>query len=490
MPLLEETDYLPTEKYAHGDELRAHAVRIGRHFDLYRRTLFQTEVLGLRWNDSKGFWSVETNRKDNIRAQFVIPVAGPLHRPKLPGLRGIESFQGKSFHSSRWDYNYTGGNAAGGLTKLSDKRVGIIGTGATAVQIVPQLGKYAKEVYVFQRTPSSIDVRNNSPTDKEWAKTLKRGWQQERMDNFNTILGGGHEEVDLVADSWTAIFRFIAPDPTRLKNKELQTTPADIQLADFKKMESLRARVAAVVEDKDRAESLKPWYNYYCKRPCCHDEYLKAFNRSNVNLIDTNGQGVEAITSRGAVANGIEHELDCLIYATGFEWVTDWTHKSGMEIYGQNCITMTDRWRDGALTYHGWASCGFPNCFFLSNIQAAQTPNFMYVTGEQAKHFAYIIAQCQKRGIRNFEPTAEAEKAWVAESIETGKRRAEALQGCTPGYLNHEGEFTLRAQRNSPYGGGVLAFFDILRKWREANKLAGLVLTPINYNEICCLRSM
>lgn len=477
MPLLEETGYIPTEKYAHGDELRAHAARIGKQFDLYPRTLFQTEVLSLHWNEYKGYWCVETNRKDNIRAQFVIPVAGPLHRPKLPGLFGIESFQGTSFHSSRWDYGYTGGNATGGLTKLADKRVGIIGTGATAVQIVPQLGRYAGQVYVFQRTPSSIDVRNNKRTDPEWAKALKKGWQQERMENFTNILGGANE-VDLVADSWTGIFRLIAPDPMRIKNKEVETTAADIQQADFKKMEALRARVAAIITDKDCAESLKPWYNYYCKRPCAHDEYLQSFNLPNVNLVDTDGNGVEAITRNGVVANGKEYSLDCLIYATGFEWSTDWHHKSGIEIHGRNGITLGERWQDGALTYHGWGSYGFPNCFFLSNIQAAQTPNFMYVTNEQARHFAYIIAQCKQRNIRHVEPSLEAETAWVAECIETGKAQQEALRGCTPGYLNHEGGISLRSARNSPYGGGVMAFFEIIRKWRKANKFEGLIISP------------
>jgi cation diffusion facilitator CzcD-associated flavoprotein CzcO len=242
-------------------------------------------------------------------------------------------------------------------------------------------------------------------------------------------------------------------------------------------MESLRARVDAIVKKQEDAESLKPWYNYLCKRPCAHDEYLQTFNRHNVHLIDTKGEGVAAITPRGAVVNGKEYELDCLVYATGFELATDWSHRSGMEIYGRNGVTVTEKWRDGASTFHGWASRNFPNCLFLGFTQAAQSRNFMYVTNGQAQHFAYIISQCQMRSIRTMEPTADAEEGWVKASVETGKARSAALRECTPGYYNNEGDFTLRAARNAAYGGGVVAFFDILRKWKGENKLEGLELT-------------
>ncbi|KIW93852.1 uncharacterized protein Z519_05167 [Cladophialophora bantiana CBS 173.52] len=474
MPLLEETNYIPTEKYAHAQELLDHSKRIGEQYDLYSRSLFQTEVLALRWCASDSRWSVDTSRKDNIRARFVIPVAGPLHRPKLPGLPGIESFQGHSFHSSRWDYNYTGGNEAGGLTKLADKRVGIIGTGATAVQLVPHLGAGAKDLYVFQRTPSSIDIRANRPTDWDWAKSLQKGWQQKRMDNFTIILSGGHQEEDLVADAWTNTLGKLRPNPIKMKTMAPEAYAAELELADFQKMESLRARVDAIVEDKRTAESLKPWYNHFCKRPCCHDEYLQTFNRPNVHLIDTEGQGVEAITTKGVVSHGKEYELDCIIYATGFEVATDFSRRAGMDIYGRDNLTLTEKWREGALTFHGWTTRGFPNCFFVSNLQSAQSVNFIHATNEQAIHLAYIVSECQKRGIDTVEPTAEAEANWVDTVIETTKMRRNLLRGCTPGYYNNEGDFSLRAQRNAPYGGGVMPFLEILSNWRQEGKLEGL----------------
>jgi cyclohexanone monooxygenase len=207
LPLLEEVGYVPTEKYARAPEILAHSQAIARHFDLYRGALFQTQVTEVRWDDDDRRWLISTDRGDRLRARFVVMANGPLHRPKLPGVPGIETYQGHTFHTSRWDYEYTGGDSNGNLSKLHDKRVGIIGTGATAVQCIPHLGEAAAHLYVFQRTPSSIDVRANRPTDPEWAAGLRPGWQRERMENFNTLVSGGWAAEDLVSDGWTDIIR-------------------------------------------------------------------------------------------------------------------------------------------------------------------------------------------------------------------------------------------------------------------------------------------
>lgn len=317
MPLLEELNYVPTEKYAHAKELLEHADRIGRHWNLYDRALFQTEVFEVRWDDSTALWTCRTDRGDTIKCHYLIPAAGPLHRPKLPGTPGITTFKGHTMHSARWDYNYSGGGNLGSLEKLKDKRVGIIGTGATAVQIVPHLGNSAKEVFVFQRTPSSIDVRGNHPTDPEWAASLKPGWQKHRMDNFNAIVHGEILEEDLVSDGWTDILQKLLARMT--PDMDFKTIEAERQLADFEKMEEVRARCDAVVKDPVTAANLKPWYNQLCKRPCFHDQYLQTFNLPSVHLIHTDGKGIDAITPAGIVANGKEYGLDCIIYATGFE---------------------------------------------------------------------------------------------------------------------------------------------------------------------------
>jgi len=248
--------------------------------------------------------------------------------------------------------------------------VGIIGTGATAVQCVPHLGAGAKELFVFQRTPSSIDVRNNRPTDPEWAASLEPGWQQARMDNFNILVSGGFAEEDLVADGWTDIIRNLGMIArNKAANQGVQDPAALVQLADFQKMEQIRARVDSVIQEPATAEALKPYYNQFCKRPCFHDEYLATFNRPNVTLVDTAGRGVEAITEKGVVAGGVEYELDCLIFATGFEVGTSYARRAGYEIEGRDGVTLTQKWAEGISTLHGLHSRGFPNCFIMSNTQ-------------------------------------------------------------------------------------------------------------------------
>jgi cyclohexanone monooxygenase len=208
--------------------------------------------------------------------------------------------------------------------------------------------------------------------------------------------------------------------------------------------------------------------------PCFHDEYLPTFNRPSVKLVDTDGRGVERITEAGVIANGKEYELDCLIYATGFELATDFSSKTGIEIFGRGGVTLTEKWQDGPSTLHGLTSRAFPNCFFVSIVQAALSPNFLHITAEQAKHIAYIISRCQERGIRTLEPTQEAEDAWVRTIIDSGARRRAFQASCTPGYYNNEGRSSERSQKAGSHGGGALEFMKIIREWREKDDLQGL----------------
>lgn len=473
LPLLEETGYLPVEKYSKGAEILAHSRRIGERFDLYRGALFQTEVTEMRWDDAAGRWIVATDRGDALRARYVITVGGPLHRPKLPGVPGIETFAGHSFHTSRWDYGYTG-STEDGLPGLAGKRVGIVGTGATAVQCVPPLGAAAGELSVFQRTPSSIDVRGNRLTDPEWAASLEPGWQQQRMDNFNILLMGGEQDEDLVGDGWTDIFRNLLV--ARTLAGEGTAAAELVQAADFRKMEQIRARVDTVVRDPATGEALKPYYNQFCKRPCFHDEYLDTFNRPNVTLVDTQGRGVERITERGVVAGGREYPLDCLIYATGFEFGTGYTRRAGFEIHGRDGVALSEKWRDGPLTFHGFHTRGFPNLFIVGITQSGLTPNFPHMLAEQARHLAYIVRHCAERGVRTVEASAAAEWEWVETIIKLGELRRPFLEECTPGYYNNEGKASLAAARNAPFGAGSIAFVGLLGKWRAEGELAGLEL--------------
>jgi cyclohexanone monooxygenase len=477
LPLLEEVGYIPVEKYTRAPEILAYCKRVGEHFDLYKGAVFQTEVTEMRWDDASARWIVSTNKGDAMRARFVIMANGPLHRPKLPGIPGVESYKGHSFHTSRWDYDYTGGDSTGGLTKLKDKTVGIIGTGATSVQCVPHLGASAKHLYVFQRTPSSIDVRNNRPTDPQWAKSLKPGWQQERMDNFNALISGVPQKEDMVNDGWTDIIVNLGVIARNRSAKAGATNPGELlELADYRKMEQIRARAEAIVKDPNVAEALKPYYRQFCKRPCFHDEYLDTFNRPNVTLVDTQGKGVDRITEKGVVANGKEYELDCLIYGTGFEVGTGYSRRAGYEIYGRGGQSLTDKWKDGVATFHGFFSRGFPNMFIVSNAHSGFTANFPHMLNAQSQHMAYVIKHAADRQVRTLEASEDAEKDWIQTIINVAMMRQQFLEECTPGYYNNEGKPSVAAVRNGPYGAGSIAFIKLLEDWRKEGSLKGLEL--------------
>ncbi len=476
LPLLEEVGYVPKEKYSFGKEILDHSQAIARKFDLYRDVCFQTRVTKVTWDDDASRWIVETNRDDRMKAQYICIAAGPLNRPKLPGIPGVEQFEGHSFHASRWDYAYTGGDSEGDLTGLQGKRVGIIGTGATAVQCVPHTAEWAEHLYVFQRTPSSIDVKINPKTDPEWEQTLQPGWHRERMNNFNALVSGVPQAVDMVKDGWTDLIGKLVVGLA--KGDGVDASPEGIakavELADFEKMEEIRGRVDSIVEDPETAEALKPYYRQFCKRPCFHNEYLETFNRPNVTLVDTKGKGVERITKKGVVVAGQEYELDCLIYASGFEVGTDYSRRAGMEIVGRGGETLTEKWADGVRTIHGMHVRGFPNFFIMSNPQAGFTASYPHLLNEQAQHISYIIDHNRASKVEVVEASEEGEAAWVKQCIDKARDTGDFFENCTPGYYNNEGQTSELSAQNGFYGGGSLEFFKILEDWREADTLDGL----------------
>jgi cyclohexanone monooxygenase len=354
--------------------------------------------------------------------------------------------------------------------------VGIIGTGATAVQCVPHLGEYAQELFVFQRTPSCVDVRGNQPTDPEFEKGLVPGWQHARMTNFNTLVGGGYQEEDLVSDGWTDIFRNLVK---LLMAAGDDVSPEDVaakaELADFQKMEEIRARVDSIVVDPECAEALKPYYRQFCKRPCFHDDYLPTFNRDSVTLVDTQGRGVERVTERGVVVDGKEYELDCLIFATGFEVGTSYTRRAGYDVIGRTG-SLTEKWADGMSTFHGFFTHGFPNCFFMMGFQSGLTANIPHAIDEQSRHLAHIVGHALQKGIASVEATVAAESAWV-QGVRKGQMDPSFQRDCTPGYYNNEGK---PDEGDGWYGGmhgeGSEAFFQLLIDWRAAGTFEGLRL--------------
>lgn len=476
MPLLEETGYIPTEKYATAGEIFEHMRRIGRKFSLYDRALFQTVVTEMAWDEAASRWTVKTDRGDSVSARFVVNGLGLLAKPKLPGIPGIETFKGRIFHTSRWDYGYTGGGPAGGMTGLADKTVGIVGTGATAIQCIPYLAEDAARLFVFQRTPSAVDVRNNTATDPDWAGSLEPGWQAARSRNFNETLGGQPVEVDLVDDGWTSMRVLVG----KLKEEMGDAMSQDeiVQLADFHKQEEIRRRVDTVVTNPETAAALKAYYNRLCKRPGFHDGYLETFNRPDVTLVDTQGKGVERVDETGVFVNGVHYPLDCLVLATGFEFAsTSYKSRAGFEIEGVGGRTLSEKWRDGVVSLHGEQVHGFPNCFLLNLAQTGVTANYGSTLDEHARQIAHIVGYCRDHGIVRAEVTEEAEQAWLADVNSFMPVMLGRWKDCTPGYLNGEGNYTDREAQNGPYGGGFILYARKLAEWRAKGGLPGMKLT-------------
>jgi cation diffusion facilitator CzcD-associated flavoprotein CzcO len=482
LPLLEETGHMPSQKYTGAPEIFAHARRIGTTFGLYDDALFSTHVTSLVWDQATSRWIIRTDRGDEIRARFVAMGTGPLHRPKLPGIPGIETFDGHAFHTSRWDYAYTGGDPAGApMRSLADKRVGIIGTGATAVQCIPNLARDAGELYVFQRTPSSIDVRNNHPIDPAWFSTLRPGWQKEWLMNFATLQTGGSADEDLVKDGWTDIAqrvrdRVIAEMMKQQGEMGPETIVRAFQLSDDEKMEEIRARVDAIVHDPATARALKPWYRQLCKRPCFHDEYLQAYNRPSAHLIDTDGKGAERIDQTGVWVGGVHYDLDCLVFASGFEVGTRQARRSGFETVGRDGVTLTERWAEGMQTLHGIHVHGFPNLFIVGLTQAANLiSNITHNLSEAGTTIATVVARALEVGANEVEVTLEAEQAWV-QMLSTGVMAFLGNADCTPGYYNNEGGPVGPRERlnMSGYPQGVVPYFHYIDRWRRAGTFDGL----------------
>jgi len=471
IPLLEETGYVPSEKYAHGKEIGEHAERVGRQFGLYERTLFQTHLKALNWDEGNSRWIVTTNRGDRFTAQRVVMACGSLNRPKLPGIPGILGFKGKSFHTSRWDYDYTGGDTTGNLYKLADKRIALIGTGATGIQVAPFIAADAKHLYVIQRTPAAVGERRNRPTDDQWAKSLGAGWQENRRYNFQKLVSGVPQDEDLVNDTWTEIMRILGAIAFRVAQNE-DVSPEEralqMELADAVCMNGLRDRVSREVASPETAEALTPWYRFFCKRPTFSDRYLPIFNRPNVTLVDTKGHGVERITPDGVVVDGEEYKVDCIIFATGFEVGTDFTRRAEVEIYGRDGVALTKHWQDDFRTLHGVTTNGFPNLFFMGPAQGPGDVNYTYPSELQSKYIARILARGQAEKADIIEVTDEAVEAYVAHFRQVALDNLDFYKDCTPSYYNNEGDPSkYRGFLSQRYGGGFSKYRDMVLGWLD-----------------------
>jgi cyclohexanone monooxygenase len=337
-----------------------------------------------------------------------------------------------------------------------------------------------------------VDVRGNEPTDPQWAASLQPGWQEQRKRNFHrwSPLGEGavFDEPDMVCDFWTELGRNLTAriaatgDPAALSIEQIMTFREE---EDYKVMERLRRRVEELVDDPATAEALKPYYRFMCKRPCSNDEYLPTFNRPNVTLVDVSeSKGVERLTENGIVANGVEYEVDCVIFASGFEITTDIKRRYAVDVIeGRDGLSLFDHWRDSYKSLHGMTSRGFPNQFFTGFIQGGVAGNTTAMLEQQAEHIAYIISEAIARRATTVEPSQEAQDDWVKTIRDSSIDTSEFAVSCTPGYYNNEGGGGgegIRSAIGDPYMPGFYLFDDLLKEWRAKGDLSGLELANID----------
>jgi len=479
MPMLEEMGAIPTMRYASGEEIRLHLDALAKKYRLGEGALFHTNVEASRWDEATGRWVIRTDHGDEIRTKYVIMSVGILNLMKLPELPGMADFEGPSFHTARWDYGVTGGSPTDpNLSKLAGKVVGIVGVGGTGIQCVPPLGRSAKHLYAFQRTPSAIAYRGNCPTEPEFVASLRPGWQRERMENFSAVMIGKPVKRNVVDDAWTWYMAKVVSF-----KGEPGMSPDELALAaeafDYEVMEEHRHRIDEVVADPETAEALKPYYRYLCKRPLFHDEYLAAFNEPNVTLVDC-PTGVTAITKQGLVANGQEYPVDLIVYATGFEAeLTPFPRRAAHDIVGRDGLTIAEKWKQGGATLHGIMSRGFPNFFIIPapGQQAVVTVNITHTYTVGAEHIAATIALLEKRGVKVFDVREDAEAAWVKRIVTDWHDNRAFLAACTPSRLNFDGHAEVANPRSGTYGGGygdVFAYEKLLEEWRARGDFAGL----------------
>jgi len=480
LPMLEELDYIPTRRYAFGEEILHHLEAIAERFDLVPQALFHTGVTRAEWREDAARWLIRTDRGDEISCRWYVLAVGILNLLKLPTIPGMEDFAGRSFHTARWDYEYTGGGPDEPLTRLADKVVGFIGTGATGIQCVPPLAESAKHVYLFQRTPSAIGERGNRPTDPDFAQGLEPGWQKARMDNFQSIMLGRPVDVDQVDDGWTHHYAAVH-HPPRGKGMTMDEYLRSAEELDYRIMDAHRRRVEELVADPATAEILKPYYRYLCKRPCFHDEYLPAINNPNVTLIDCPA-GIERITEQGPVVDGQQYEVDCIIYGTGFEAeLTPLFRRAGHEIVGRGGVTLAEKWADGAASLFGMMSRGFPNLFVMPapGQQAVVTVNYTQLAVLGAQFIGGAVRLLEERGVEVFDVNAGAEEAWTQKIVDSFVDGSAVMSACTPSRINNEGHPEAMNPRNGNYGRGMGDWFgyrDLLEQWLAAGTFEGLEL--------------
>ena len=397
-----------TERYATQPEILSYANHVADRFDLRRDIQFNTRVNAAVFDEKAARWVIDLSDGTRIAARFCVMATGCLSSANTPTFKGLDVFEGDAYHTGHWphtDVDFTG------------KRVGIIGTGSSAIQSVPLIAEQARHLFVFQRTPHYTVPAHNAPLTPAVRQAVKSNYagmreQAKRMPNglyFNL------NQASAVA----------TPAEERLREYEARWADGGVafmgafgdlltdQTANDSAAEFVRGKIRETVRDPRIADALSPRTIIGCKRLCVDTGYWETFNRSNVTLVDLRDRPIEELTRAGLRVGGKEYELDAIVFATGFDAMTGALLK--IDIRGRGGRSLKEKWAEGPRTYLGLALAGFPNLFTITGPGSPSVLTNMIPSIEQhVEWIADCLAYLQAHGVKEIEARAQAEDEWVA----------------------------------------------------------------------------
>lgn len=407
-----------TEKYAAQPEILDYCNHVAERFALRDHITFNTTVSSIHYDENAALWQLSTAQGEQFKARFCVMATGCLSTTNLPNIPGIEDFRGESYHTGQWP-------KAG--VDLSGKRVGIIGTGSTGIQVITTIAEQVDQLFVFQRTPQFSTPARNEPTDPDYEAAIKSDYPNFRARNYRKPLA-----IDIDLDpKGPKTFELNGEQRRQVFEQKWQEGGMSLALA-FRDLTLnreaneavsafIREKIDEIVEDKDVAALLKPPHIYGCKRPCIDTGYFEVYNRDNVHLIDASQHGIDKITADGVVVNGEEHQVDCLIFATGFDAIIGTLNR--IDIRGLNHRELKDKWEEGPRNYLGLVSNGFPNMFFVSGPGSPSVLTNMVATSEkQINWIGDCMAYMRDNNIDVIDASKDAEQQWLLEVQRAAER--------------------------------------------------------------------
>jgi cyclohexanone monooxygenase len=458
-----------TERFAAQPEILKYANHVADRFNLRPDIQFNTRVASTVFNEDTDRWTVTTDDGTRYSAQYVIMATGSLSNARTPDFKGLASFRGKTYHTGHWPHegvDFTG------------LRVGIVGTGSSAIQSIPVIAEQAKHLTVFQRTPNySIPARNHDLTpdyQKSWKDNYPELRRQAREESRNGVVGRiplkgaledtPEEQQKVYDEEWKqGGLHFMASYNNLALDKAANDTAA----------EYVRQKIGEIVKDQKVAKVLQPTtYPIGTKRICLDTDYFETFNRDNVTLVDIREAPIEEITSKGLITGGKEYEFDAIVFATGFDAMTGSFAK--VDIRGRSGLTLKEKWAEGPKTYLGLMVTGFPNLFFITGPGSPSVLSNMIVSIEQhVDWIADCLGHLRKKGISAMEATPAAEDHWVAHVNEVAYKTLYPQAASWYMGANIPG----KPRVFMPYIGGVQVYRQICNDV-VANDYRGFAMTP------------